>query len=277
MRRLIGTEVPAGDLSLFTRISPDPVPDGRVPIVMVHGLVVSGRFLNPAMAVLGRDFRVYAPDLPGFGRSPKPPHTLDVPQLAAALDAWMDGAGIAQATLVGISFGCNVATELAAGRPERAERVVLLGPTMDRKARSFPRAAWRWTLETPFELTMAPILARDYYRAGLQRTLGTIRAMLEHRIEECMPQLTMPVLVMRGSLDPIAPQRWVDELTALLPNGRQETIDGHAHALNFTEPQLFGAAVHRFIAETTQPPHLPDEAGTSLAPRFLANFEGGER
>jgi 2-hydroxy-6-oxonona-2,4-dienedioate hydrolase len=42
------------------------------PVVLVHGLVVSSRYMVPLAEVLARWFDVYAPDLAGFGRSEKP-------------------------------------------------------------------------------------------------------------------------------------------------------------------------------------------------------------
>ena len=51
--------------------------------------------------------------------------------LSGALSAWMEGIGVERATLVGNSMGCQVIAELAACHPERVERAVLQGPTMD--------------------------------------------------------------------------------------------------------------------------------------------------
>src|SRR4028119_2296736 len=42
------------------------------PVVLVHGLVVSGRYMVPLLEELARSHAVYAPDLPGFGRSEGP-------------------------------------------------------------------------------------------------------------------------------------------------------------------------------------------------------------
>ena len=42
-------------------------------VVLVHGLVVSSRYMLPVAEQLAPYYRVYAPDLPGFGKSAKPP------------------------------------------------------------------------------------------------------------------------------------------------------------------------------------------------------------
>lgn len=94
-------------LRMHGRVSEGPATDGP-PIVLVHGLVVSGRYMVPLLEELGRSHAVYAPDLPGFGRSEGPARALDVIGLSDALAAWMWSAGLSRAAFVGNSMGCQV-------------------------------------------------------------------------------------------------------------------------------------------------------------------------
>lgn len=59
-------------------------------VVVVHGLGLSSRYLEPTLRLLASDFRVLAPDLPGFGRSTRPAQPLTLAELAGAVVAWMD-------------------------------------------------------------------------------------------------------------------------------------------------------------------------------------------
>ncbi len=90
---------------------------GKPALVLVPGLVVSSRNVAPTGRLLQEAFSVYALDLPGFGKSDKPAKVLTVPQLAAALLAWMDDAGLPDAHLFGNSFGCQVIVEAACQQP----------------------------------------------------------------------------------------------------------------------------------------------------------------
>ena len=92
-------------------------------MVLVHGPVVSGRYMVPTLERLSPYHRVYVPDLPGFGKREKPPRALDV-------------VGLDRAALVGNSFGCQIIADLAVRYPEHVERAVLQGPTMDPRART---------------------------------------------------------------------------------------------------------------------------------------------
>ncbi|MGY1736259.1 alpha/beta fold hydrolase [Geodermatophilus sp. SYSU D00684] len=114
---------------------------GRTPVVLLHGLGLSSRSLVPLgrrLAALGHD--VVAPDLPGFGRSPRDPRLRrpggpDVATQTGHLLAWLDAVGIARAHVFGNSIGAQVGVELAARHPERVARLVLSGPTPDPRYR----------------------------------------------------------------------------------------------------------------------------------------------
>ena len=72
----------------------------------VAGFGLSGRYLLPTAEALMDDFLTLVPDLPGFGRGRNPAARLDVPVLAQAAAAFLDGQGIETVTLVGNSTGC---------------------------------------------------------------------------------------------------------------------------------------------------------------------------
>ena len=71
---------------------------------------------------------------------------------------------------------------------------------------------------------------------GPRRTFATLRYALEDRIEAKLPRVAVPTLVVRGEKDPIVPQRWAEEVTSLLPNGRLVVIKGAPHATNYDTP-----------------------------------------
>ncbi len=226
------------------------MPEGRPTLILVHGLIVSSRYMVPTLKRMARHYRTYAPDLPGFGRSEKPPHTLDVAGLSDALSAWMDVLGLKGAALVGNSMGCQIIADLAVRRPELVERVVLQGPTMDPHGRSVSRQVARFLLDVPPEPpSLLGIELRDYLAAGTRRGWSTLRYALENRIEENLPRLRAPALVVRGSRDPICPQRWVEEMVQILPEGRLVVLPGAAHAATFGAPEELVGAIRGFLEE----------------------------
>ena len=233
---------------MHARVSKASEDVGNLPVVLLHGLVVSGRYMVPALEKLAPFYPVYAPDLPGFGESEKPARALNLRGLADALAAWMRTVGLGSAALVGNSMGCQVIAELALRHPGLVERVVLQGPTMDPRGRNAPRQIGRLLLDTLREPpSLLPIEGLDLLRVGVGRSWRIFRYALEDAIEEKLPKVRVPALVVHGSRDPIAPQRWAEEVARLLPQGRLVVIPGAAHAANYSAPAEFVRAIRPFL------------------------------
>jgi pimeloyl-ACP methyl ester carboxylesterase len=218
-------------------------------VVLVHGLGVSSRYMVPTAERLMPYGSVYAPDLPGFGKSAKPPHVLNVPQMADALDEWMGAIGLRSASFIGNSMGCQVIVDLAIRYPQRVQRAVLTSPTFDRKSRaSFPLLLWRLAKDVPWEpLSLTPIVLTDFLSAGLIGIARTLRYGLLDPIEEKLPLLTVPTLVVRGEHDAVAPLDWVKLVADLIPSARYVVVRGACHAINYSCPGKLAKIVLPFF------------------------------
>src|SRR5687767_4279109 len=116
---------PSHRANIFHRFWQPPRP--RDTFVLVHGLGVSSRYMIPLAQVLAKQNAVYAPDLPGHGRSDRPPRVLNVRELASALCGWLDTVRVGRAVFVGNSMGAQILVELGDIAPERIKAAVLLG------------------------------------------------------------------------------------------------------------------------------------------------------
>ena len=219
------------------------------PVVCVHGVGVSSRYMVATMAELASTFDVYAIDLPGFGLTDRPPEVLDVVGLADALAGWIQAAGLGRPALLANSVGCQIAVDCALRYPDRVSRMVLVGPTIDPIARSALRQGLRWARNLPGERPgQLPLSVADYADAGVGRVLRTFSRALTDRIEDKLPLVQVPTLVVRGAHDPIVPQAWAEEVTRLLPHGRLAVIPG-PHTLNFAAPGALAELVRSFLDE----------------------------
>jgi pimeloyl-ACP methyl ester carboxylesterase len=235
---------------MYARTSENPLLKDRPALILVHGLVVSSRYMVPIAELLSAHCRVYAPDLPGFGKSGKPPHVLSVVELSNTLAAWMQEAGLERAAFLGNSFGCQIIADLSVRHPGLVERVVLQGPTMDPRGRTVLRQIGGFLLDMPREpLSLLAIELLDYLSAGTVRSWRTFRYALEDRIESKLPNMLVPTLVVRGSRDRIVSQRWAEEVTSLLPMGRLVVIPGAAHTANYGWPLQFAREVRAFLGD----------------------------
>ena len=78
---------------------------------------------------LSDEFRVIAPDLPGYGASPPLAQIMSMRRFADSVLELLDALGIARSTVVGLSMGGLVAMELGLAAPDRVDGVVLAATT----------------------------------------------------------------------------------------------------------------------------------------------------
>lgn len=232
-------------------------PSDRPTLVFVHGLGVSTRYMEPTMSRLAGHFNVAGLDFPGFGRSGSPPHILGVSELAEVMRAWLDVRGIGPCIFVGNSFGCQIIVECVTRTPERALALVLNAPTIDPAHRTMLAMIWRVIRDVPNEpASLAVVVARDYLRAGPRRIFTTLRYSIADHIEEKLPSLAMPVLVVCGAHDPVVTVRWGSEVARLVgieregaAGGAMQCVGDAAHALPYDDPETFVEIIEQFAGE----------------------------
>lgn len=256
-RKALGPREPKGtlrdlwteveDLRIYTRVSRGPV-SGLVPIVLVHGFGMSSSYMVPIAERLAAETPVFAPDLPGHGRSQDPGRTLDISELAEILDAWMDAVGLQKVALLANSMGCQIATELAVRHPDRIDRLILVGPTVDPDARTLLRNLPRFLLTSSAERSSLKLLMlRAYGQAGLGRLRQEVAIAFADRIEDKLPRITAPTLVVRGEHDRVVPQSWAEEVARKLGAGEIRVIAGAGHALNYSAADQLMRVIRPFL------------------------------
>jgi len=221
-------------------------PAGGPVVVLVHGLggrAEDWRELAPFFAQAG--FRVYIPDLFGYGRSEQPPDfSYSVRDQAEAVVAFMDALGLKQVDLGGWSMGGAIAQHIAARHPQRVRRLMLFD-----SAGIYEMPQWDvrlFTPQTPAELDQLDALlmpkpprvpgfvARDILRLFRKNAWvihRAIDAMLtgNDATDKLLPGLGMPVLIVWGGEDRITPLSQGETIHRLVPQSELEVFPGCGH------------------------------------------------
>lgn len=222
--------------------------DRATPVVLVHGVIVSSRYLLPTAAELAGDLAVVVPDLPGYGLSDAPATPPDLATLADATIECARAAGHERVSLVGNSFGAQIVVEAALRHPERVERIVLLAPTADPGARRLLRQYLRWQRNAPDEHPSCfALMARDLLDLGIPRACRLLRVMLDDAIEDKLPQVAHRALVVRGGRDRVVPAEWALRATNLLPQGELAIVPGYAHMAHYSGVLAVVPVLRRFL------------------------------
>lgn len=251
---------------------------GEPPLVLLHGLGGSWDNWLPVIAPLSERRRLYAPDLPGCGRSPKPQAPYSVAWLAAVARDLLGREGALPAVLCGNSLGGHIALEYALRWPREVSALVLSAPAGGHRFPSLKASAMltaarllgRGRLAATLGPRVAPwFIRRLFHRCGpecqeqaafyqhyfrspdcplfLRAATRAASSHLRGGLLSRAHQLRMPALIIAGRFDAAIPLAQVEGLARRIPRCRLAVFEcGHAPQLE--EPGRFVAEVEGFLA-----------------------------
>ena len=219
------------------------------PLFCMHGVTSwGGRYRKLAEEALG-GFHVVAPDLRGHGLSTwDPPWNLGT-QVADLIETF-DAHDVERADVVGHSWGGRLALELAARRPERVARLVLLDPVVwvpphialeraedaraDRAFASVDDAIADRLGNNP--LTDPVLVAEDVpgqlelgedglWRGRYARS-AVVAAYGEMAKRPALDKVAAPAMLIRGHDSEVVPETAVDLVLASMPRCKIVTVPG---------------------------------------------------
>src|SRR5690606_30075352 len=111
--------------------------------VLLHGIGMGRGVFGDLIAHLDDTAEVIAIDLPGYGEAPEPERILTMERTADLIAAYLRDRVGEPVVLVGHSMGAQIAIEVAARHPQTVDRIALIGPSADPRARSAGAQLWR--------------------------------------------------------------------------------------------------------------------------------------
>ena len=257
---MLGKHVSSPELLYFSERGSGP------PLLLVHGLMVSGEMFEPVIEHFAARHRVIVPDLRGHGRSRGLPAPYHATQLASDLARLLDHLGIDSTAVLGYSQGGAIAQQLVLDHPKRCDRLVLACTY------AYNMATFREKLEGH----LAPLLIRllgmrrlanlvvsqsmlqlDQQRAnwvaGLmadqdQKLMLTAwRETMAFDSRKRLAEIRCPTLVIAGSNDQGVPIHHAKMLHEGIPGSQLVMIDGADHALIWTHTDEFVRLTDEFL------------------------------
>jgi pimeloyl-ACP methyl ester carboxylesterase len=252
------------------------------PLVLVPGIQARWEWMRPAVQALAAHFRVLSFTLAGERSSRRRfDPRLGFDNYVAQIDEILDNAGVASATICGLSYGGLIALRYAAARPSRVDRLILVsalapGFVPDQRVRFYARAP---RLLLPVFGVTALRRARTEIRAALPGwrdrltfavsqgtrvlTAPVSPTLMVRRIELLASEdftrdaagVSAPTLVITGEagLDVTVPVDHTREYLDLLPGARHVTLDRTGHLGTVTRPAAFAVLVHEFCCGESRP------------------------
>jgi 3-oxoadipate enol-lactonase len=242
------------------------------PLVLIHAGVANLRMWDAQVVAFRDDYCVVRYDTRGFGRTETEAVEFSNRADIAAL---LDHLGEGSAHLVGISRAGSIALDFALQYPDRVRSLAIgaggisgfESPEAEANAATFEEAERLWEAKDWEALSD---WEADYWANGPEQPndrVPEIRAKVHGWVldnyraekEEGTPivldppaagrldELTVPLLVMIGTLDEPGTQASMRHLAEAVPHARLEVFEGVAHMINLEQPNRFNALLREFL------------------------------
>ncbi len=249
-------------------------------LVLLHGFTGSAASWEPLLNDLARsDLRIIALDLLGHGQSeaPEDPQRYSIEHCQADIIGLLEKLGIKQgeAILLGYSMGGRIALYCAfsyyfralilesaspglatvAERAQRRANDEALAELIEREGIEAFIAYWE---QLPLFASQRnlPIECRNAQRAqrlnnrahGLANSLRGVGTAVQPSLYQCLPELTLPVLLITGELDSkfcTIGQRMAQQL----PQAQLQIVPDAGHTVHLEQPERFAALVQKFCTD----------------------------
>jgi 3-oxoadipate enol-lactonase len=240
------------------------------PLLLIHGVMITGQMFEPVLAELASRHRVIIPDLRGHGRSRGMPPPYTVPQLAADLVRLLDHLGIGASAVLGYSQGGAVAQQLALDHPARCARLVL----------ACTYAFNRGTVREQFEGHLVPLLIRllgmrRFARLVLSQGMKRLRAeraawvidliaaqdaalmvqawdaAMAFDSRSRLSELKCPTLILAGANDAAVPAYHAEQLHDGIADSALLRVAGADHTLIWSQSEEFVRVTEDFLRVPT--------------------------
>lgn len=242
----------------------------KPPVVLLHGLMLSGRCWTPLARALEKDYDVIMPDARGHGNSGVPDQGYCYDNLATDVESLITALGITNPVLIGHSMGGLTAAVVASRNPKLLLGLVLVDPTFLTPQRQ----------QEVYESDVAD-QHRRIINGTKQNHLTELRTRHQHRSQEIIELFSqarfqtsiyafeilrppnpnyqelintfdVPSLLVIGDIGSIVTPEMAVELARLNRLVEIVQIQNAGHAIPYDQPERFSAVVQTFLNTNAQ-------------------------
>jgi len=222
------------------------VEGGGAPLVLVHGLGDRGEAWAPMIRQMKRaGFHVYALDLLGYGRSPRPGDSdYSISTQEQVVADFIQALGLQKTDVAGWSMGGWVSLKLALDHPELVDRLVVYDSAGIHLQRSYPDTVFHPENEQevdqlvhllePNAKPLPHFVARDALRKFAAQQWVVDRGMAsmlggKDALDDSLSSMQVPLLIVWGSDDQLLPLSVGEKMHALDPQSELDVVEGCGH------------------------------------------------
>jgi pimeloyl-ACP methyl ester carboxylesterase len=238
----------------------------RPPVVFIHG--AGGNYLHwpPEVRRLPGQ-RIFAPDLPGHGRSDGVGRQA-IDDYAQCILDFLDALRIHKAIYIGHSMGAAIALTLALDYPRRVLALGLMGGGARLKVSPdlIQNTSSPATLPQAFQdiagMAFSPVVEPRLKQLAMQRMAATRSTVLNGDFIACnqfdvmdrLAKIRVPTLVVCGADDRMTPLRYSEHLASSIKRAELVIVPDAGHMVMIEKPKAVATALASFIKEISYRP-----------------------
>jgi pimeloyl-ACP methyl ester carboxylesterase len=238
----------------------------RPPTVLIHGAGGSYLYWPPEIRRLAGQ-RIFAPDLPGHGKSDGVGRQ-SIDDYAQCILDFLDALHIHKAILIGHSMGAAVALTLALEHFRRVLGLGLVGGGARMKVspdliqNSSSPATLPFALQSIAEMAFSPVIEPHLKQLAMQRMSATRSTVINGDFIACnqfdvmdrLAKIRVPTLVVCGADDRMTPPRYSEHLASSIKRAELVIVPEAGHMVMIERPKAVASALVSFIKEISYRP-----------------------
>lgn len=237
-------------------------------LVLIHGLGASAERWEYVIPLFEKHYKVIVPDLIGFGHSDKPLVDYTLELFSDFLGEFLQKTGIEKPMIIGSSLGGQVTAHFAANS-DSVQKLILVSPSGMMKKSTPALDAYimaalypnETSAKNAFQMMSSPghevdpkiingFIERMQLPNAKMAFMSTILGLkTAKKITPQLKSITVPTMIIWGSLDPVIPIKFADSFVAAIKDCRFFRMDGCGHTPYVDDPESFGRIVLKFLGK----------------------------
>jgi len=218
-------------------------------VLLLHGWQDSVQSFQPFIHLLAKNYRVIAPDLPGFGNTEAPAQAWNIQNYADFVQAFCQKLDIKPIVIVGHSMGARIAIRLVAHNLLTTEKLILISAAGISQSKSVRVRTLNTIANAGTTLTNLPGLKRsqDSFRRRYRKAVGasdydtagsmrpTLLNILREDLQLDATKINTPTLLIYGENDQDTPLKFAHRLNSLILDSKLKTVPNAAHFVHIDQ------------------------------------------
>lgn len=229
-------------------------------VLILHGWGANIATVMPLVRMLEKNFRVWAIDFPGFGKSGTPPEDWDVYSYAEITRAFIERVHIQKPVLIGHSFGGRISIILSAKKMTDINKIILVD-----SAGVLPKRGLEYYIKVYSYKSMKLIakavgkiskeledkLKTRFGSADYKSASPVMRGIFVRVVNEdltyLMPSVAQPTLLLWGEKDNATPLSDAKIMEKRMPDAGLAVIQNAGHYSYLDNPAQCNIIINKFL------------------------------